>query len=248
LTLRRLLLTSMLVSGFAFPAMAEDFTKEQIEAIIHDYILKNPQVLIDSVNNYERDNRSKEEEKAIKLIKENADWLYKNKIHQEAGNPKGKTTIVEFFDYNCGYCKQAVNDMLTLIDEDKDLRLIFVEIPILGDSSVEAAKWALAAGKQDQYLEYHIALMRHKGSINAAQLEDYAKKVGLDVERLKKDMKDPKIQQTLDENLGMARLFGVTGTPAFIVGGDVFIRGYVGVDGMRQAIKDTRVKAATKKD
>src|SRR5690348_2796357 len=106
LNLRRFLLTSMLVSSFSIPAMAEEFTADQINTMIHDYIMKNPQVLIDSVNSYQMDQKSKEEEKFGEALKKNEDWLYKNSNHFEAGNPKGSLTLVEFFDYNCGYCKQ----------------------------------------------------------------------------------------------------------------------------------------------
>lgn len=239
--LRRLLMTSMLATALAAPAMAADMSRADIENIIHDYIMKNPQVLIDSVNKMEMDKQAQTDVETKAKIKENYDWLYKNKDHAQAGNPKGDVTVIEFFDYNCGYCKQAVNDVMTLLEEDKNLRLVFIEIPILGDSSLEAAQWALAANKQDQYLPFHLALMRHKGPFSTSVFEDYAKKAGLDVEKLKKDKDSEAIVKILEENLNKSRDLGITGTPGFIIGDNV-IRGYVGIDGMRAAITDTRKK------
>lgn len=241
MNLRRFLMTSMLVTGFAFPVMAADLSKTEIEKIVHDYIMANPEVLIESVNAYQNNQQAKEDEKFKEVLKSDSDWLYKNKGHFEAGNPKGDVTVVEFFDYNCGYCKQAVNDVLTLIESDKNLRVVFIEIPILGESSREAALWALAAGKQGHYLEFHIALMRHKGPLSATALEDYAKKAGIDLDKLREDLNDPALAATLEDNLNMTRKFGITGTPAFIVGENI-IRGYISIDSMRGAIAEARGK------
>jgi protein-disulfide isomerase len=239
--MRRFLLTLVLLTGLAAPALAQDFTREQIDSFIKEYIEKNPQVIIDSVNNYGKSQQEEENKKAGEAIKQNLDWLLKNKNHAEAGNPKGDVTIVEFFDYNCGYCKQALSDLMALLEQDKNVRLVFVEIPILGESSMEAAKWAFAANKQKLYLEYHIALMRHRGSLDPAVLEDTAKKVGLNVEQLKRDKDDPSVAQAMDDNLKMASVIGISGTPGFVVG-DQLIRGYVGLDGIREAVAAARKK------
>lgn len=243
--MRRILLALMLTSAFTVPALtaapahAEEFTRAQIEAIIKDYIEKNPKVMIDSVEAFGKQQQKVQDQLGAEQITKNSDWLLKNKDHAEAGNPKGDVTVVEFFDYNCGYCKQALGDVLTLLDKDKKLRLVFVEIPILGDSSVEAAKYALAAKKQNLYLEYHIAMMRHKGPINADVMLDYAKQVGINTEKMKKDAQDPAIAATIEDNLRMARTLGITGTPAFVVGKEL-IRGYVGLEGMSEAVSDAR--------
>lgn len=239
--MRRFLLTLLLMAGFTAPALAESFSREQLDQIIHDYIMKNPQVIIDSVNEFGKSQQEADNKKSAGAVKENMDWLLKNKNHAEAGNPKGDITIVEFFDYNCGYCKQALSDLMDLIDHDKNLRLVFVEIPILGDSSFEAARWALAANKQKSYLPYHIMLMRHKGALDETILADYAKKAGLDVEKLKKDKADPALDAIMNENLKMAATLGISGTPAFVIG-DQLIRGYVGADGLKQAITSARKK------
>jgi len=132
---------------------------------------------------------------------------------------------------------------MTLIEEDKNVRLVFVEVPILGPSSQEIAEWALASLPQERYLPFHIALMRHRGPMTEEIILDYAKKAGLDVERLKKDQKDPKIAEALRENQDKTMSFGISGTPAFIIG-DQIIRGYVGIEGLREIVKQERAKKA----
>jgi len=249
--MRRLFLALSLFMALALPvlvtpATAAELTRAQVEEIVHDYIMKNPKVVIESVNEFGKTQQQAEDQKATDKVTQNLDWLTKNKNHAETGNPKGDVTIVEFFDYNCGYCKQALPDLMTLLDEDKNIRVVFVEIPILGDSSFEAGRWALASLKQKLYLEFHIALMRHKGAFDEAILSDYAKKVGLDVAKLKKDKADPELNKIMDENIKMANVLSITGTPAFVVG-TTLIRGYVGLDGLRQAVADAREAAKKKK-
>ncbi len=247
--MRRLLLALSFIAAFTVPAMAADaLTKADVEQIVHDYIAAHPQELVDSVQKLGQQKQAQDEAAAVVTINKNREWLEHNKNHAEAGNPKGDVTIVEFFDYNCGYCKQALGDLMTLLDKDKGLRLVFVEIPILGDSSILAAQWALAAKEQNgDYLAYHVGLMKNHGPINDDVLKSNAKAAGLDVARLEKDRMDPKINDIITENLNMARALGIQGTPAFVVG-DELIRGYVGYDGMAQAIADARkAKADAKK-
>jgi protein-disulfide isomerase len=241
--MRRLLLalTLLICFGLSIPAFAENFTKEQIEKIVQDYIMKNPKVLIDSVNAYGQAQQQEDEAQSNDQVLKNKDWLLKNKNHAEAGNPKGDVTIVEFFDYNCGYCKKAFSDIVTLLKEDKNIRLVFADIPILGSSSLEVAHWSLASSKQGKYFEFHSALMNHHGAFDETTLSDYAKKAGLDVEKLKKDKAAPDIQAIVQDNIKMSGVMGISGTPAFVVG-DQVIRGYVGLDGLRQAVQEARKK------
>lgn len=238
--MRRLLLSIALLSAFVAPsARAEEFTRAQIEDIVREFIQKNPQVMIDSVEAYGRDMQAREQAKANEAVAENMDWLTKNKSHAEAGNKKGDVTIVEFFDYNCGYCKQAVKDVMALLDDDKKLRLVFIEIPILGPASMTAAKWALASKNQKSYLEYHLQLMQHKGPLDETTLASYAEKLKLDVDKLRKDANSSEIDAIIQENLDMSQKLGISGTPAFIVGQNV-IRGYVNKDALAEAVKAAR--------
>ena len=242
MTMRRIFLALAFVLAFLPQAHAEDFTRAQIEQIIREYIANNPKEMIESVERYGKQQQQVEDEAASKLVRENMDWLVKNPKHAEAGNPKGDVTIVEFFDYNCGYCKAALPDLMTLLDADKNLRLVFVEIPILGDASTVAAKWALAARDQEKYLPFHISLMKHKGPMDEATYVDYATRAGLDVKKLKEAKDSNDVVLTIDDNLRMARTLSIQGTPAFIVG-DQLIRGYVGIDALREAVQKARDKA-----
>ncbi len=234
-----------LMIGAAAPALAQDakaaapLDKAAIETIIHDYIMANPKVLMESVQRYGESQQENADKMASEEIVKNADWLFKNKEHAEAGNPKADVTIVEFFDYNCGYCKQAVGDIMKVLDDDKNVRLVFVEIPILGPSSEAAAKWALAAKRQNLYLEYHMALMNHRGPFTDDVFFDLAKKAGLDVEKLKKDGEDPAIKQIIGENLRMAATLGITGTPGFVVNNQL-VRGYIPAEEMKAEVAKAR--------
>lgn len=230
-----------LSAGTASAAETKPMDKAAIEAIIKDYIMNNPDVVIKSVEAYGKRSEEESNQRGLEAIKQNSDWLYKNPMHAEAGNPKGSVTIVEIFDYNCGYCKTALKDMMTLLEEDKDLRVIFIELPVLGPSSLEAAIWALAANKQKMYLPFHISLMRHKGPLNDEVILDYAKKSGLNIDKLKKDREDPKIKEILTENQDKAFQFGISGTPAFIIG-ETVIRGYPGSDALKNAVTEARSK------
>ncbi len=225
-------------SDTAFPAPVVE-NKEAIEQLIHDYIMDNPEVIIQAVEKYGEAQRAVEQERTQGAVKDNVSWLYQNKAHPEAGNKDGDITIVEFFDYNCGYCKRALSDIMTIMGEDSNIRVVFVELPILGPTSTDASKWALAAAKQDLYLEFHVALMEHRGRINDEQLAVLAEKVGLDVEKLKADKNSAEIAAQIDENIEMARTLGITGTPAFTIGEDL-ARGYVGLDALRAGIKSNR--------
>lgn len=245
-----------LMIGAAAPALAQDakaaapLDKAAIETIIHDYIMANPKVLMESVQQYGEQQQQNADKMATQEISKNADWLFNNPDHATAGNPKGDVTIVEFFDYSCGYCKQAVADVMKLLDEDKNVRLVFVEIPILGPGSEAAAKWALAAKRQNLYLEYHLALMNHRGPFTEEVFFDLAKKAGLDVEKLKKDGEDPEIKQTIGENLRMAASLGITGTPGFVVNNQL-VRGYIPVEEMKSEVAKARAELkekAEKKD
>jgi protein-disulfide isomerase len=253
--------TILVATTFATPAIAQDEVADvdpltipddyptiedelEMGEFIRGYLLANPEVIIEAVEAYSARKKAEEQKLASNAVKENADWLYEGD-HPQAGNADGDIAIVEFFDYNCGYCKRALSDVMTVMGEDDQVRVVFVELPILGEASTEASKWALAAHKQDLYLEYHVALMEHQGRLNDATMAKIAEKVGLDVEKLRQDKEDPSVMDQLNENINMARTLGITGTPAFTIGEDL-ARGYVGLDGLKAGIEQNRAKAADK--
>jgi len=212
---------------------------DEMGRFIRQYLMQNPEVIIEAVELYSQKEKAVQQEQASDSVRENSDWLYNNDQHPEAGKKDAGVAVVEFFDYNCGYCKRALSDVMTVLGEDNDLRVVFVELPILGDASTEAAKWAMAAKKQNLYLEYHVALMEHQGRLNDAQLANIAEKVGLDVAKLRQDKDSPEIAAYLNTNIDKARELGITGTPAFVIGEEL-ARGYVGLDALRMGIKQNR--------
>jgi len=224
-----------------------DFTPAQktaMENIIKDYIMSNPQVLMDSVNNYRSAEEKKQEEGAVKALEENRQILLKGNF-PEIGNKKGDITIVEFFDYNCGYCKQGYEAVQESLNNDKNIRFVFVEFPILSESSHLAAKYALAAQKQGKYFELHRELMLYKGPKSDESILQLAGKAGLDMDKLKKDVSDPSIEAEIKKNIDLAQKLQISGTPAFIIG-DQIIRGYVPYEGMKTMVADLRKNGKAK--
>jgi protein-disulfide isomerase len=238
--MKKLLLSTALISmAFAGGLKAQDLSRADVENIIKDYIQNNPEVILDSVEEYGRRQQEISQADRQKAVDEHIDWILNNDDLPVAGNPDGDITVVEFYDYNCGYCKKAMSDVTTLIEEDKGVKFVFVEMPILGRTSDMAARWALAAEKQDKFLQYHIGLMNHRGPLNEDALERIANNVGLDIAQMREDMAAPDVDRLISEKSAKASAMGITGTPAFIIDGKLY-GGYIGIDAMRRAVKEAR--------
>lgn len=220
------------VLGFSVASFGMD--RKEVETIVREAIMKDPKIVVDALEKYQADQYAAQQSKADEAALKSKDWLFENKAHPTAGKKDG-VMVAEFFDYNCGYCKHAYPDIVKIMDEE-NARVVLIDMPILGESSMEAAKWALAADKQGKYFEYHKALMEHKGPKDADVLQTLAERAGLNVEQLKKDKDDPAIEAQLKENISKAESIGLTGTPAFVTTKEV-IRGYVGYDGLAAVVK-----------
>jgi protein-disulfide isomerase len=239
--LSALSLAAIACIGFA-PAWAADapaLTKDQVEQIVHDYIVNNPKIIMDSVDSYMK---RAQETQGSEGIKKNQDALAKDTSSPEAGNPNGDVTVVEFFDYNCHFCKGAFPAVQSVLAKDKKVRVVFKELPILGPSSETAAKWALAAQKQKKYYEFHTAMMNNKEPIDDALLERVAKSVGMDVAKAKQDLTSPDVLAQLGKNRSLASELGISGTPAFIIG-DQISRGAIPEETMEENIAQVRAGA-----
>jgi protein-disulfide isomerase len=155
------------------------------------------------------------------------------------GNPDGKVTFVEFFDYNCGFCKRAMDDMFTLMKDDPKLKVVLKEFPVLGPGSVEAAQVAVALRMQDKagkkYLDFHQKLLGGRGEANKERALAVAKDVGADMDRLHKDMQSPEVKATLEENFKLAETLGLNGTPSYVIGDKVVV-GAVGLASLRKDV------------
>jgi protein-disulfide isomerase len=219
----------------AAPARAE-MTKDEVNKAIEEYILAHPQVIMKSVDDYQR---KAMQEKFSEAVEKNRDSLFADKFAPFIGNEKGDVTMIEFFDYNCGYCKKVFGSINNLAAEDKNLKIIFKELPILGPSSETASKWALAAHMQGKYFAFHQIMMAHKGPINDEVLEKAAKDAGLDMARVKSDIQSTDILVQIEKNRSLAGQMGISGTPAFIIGTEV-IPGAVDHDALKAKIEEVR--------
>ena len=153
-----------------------------------------------------------------KAISQNVDAIFRSPVSHVAGNPNGDVSVVEFFDYNCPYCRRALPDVLKLINQDGKVRLVLKELPILSDESVAAAKLALAANKQGKYFEMHQKLFSEPGRANKDKALRIAKELGLDIAQLQKDAENPDIKKALNENKELAVKLYLEGTPMFLIG------------------------------
>ena len=232
----------LLVTTSSISAEDAQFTDEQksaIEAIIKDYIMANPEIIPEAVELAEKVRQERMVTDAQKALEDNWDLIAKDPLSYVAGNPEGDVTIVEFFDYNCGWCKRATPVMMELLESDKNIRMVFKEFPIRGKESDETARAAVAAIKQGKYFELHQTAMNAEGEMTLERFLDLAEDVDLDMDQLKKDMEDPKVEEVLGTNYALAELLYIEGTPSFVVG-DTIVRGWPGKEGMEALIAQTR--------
>jgi protein-disulfide isomerase len=192
--------------------------RKAIEAIVKEYLLANPEVMIEVNNVLEAKMDKIQSERMAVALKDNAAELFRPQSSPIVGNNKGDVTMIEFFDYNCGYCKKAFSDVASVIDKDKQVKVIFKEFPILSKGSEEASRVALAARMQGKYWEFHRAMIENQGQANEAAALRVAEKLGLDMVRLKKDMASPEVKKEIDDTRKLATKMGIQGTPHFIVG------------------------------
>lgn len=195
----------------------DDTEKTAIQSIIKDYLLKNPEVIRDAIEELERRNAVAEKQRRQKLIAENKDLLHDPKSSFITGNPKGDVTVIEYFDYNCPYCRQSLIDVVKLIENDKNVRVILKEYPILGEASKHASLVAIAARKQNKYMEIHTALLSAKGRLDNNSIMKIAEGIGLDMEKLKADMASDETKTILNKNIESGLKVGINGTPSFII-------------------------------
>lgn len=220
LTTSAALITSAYGFGFGSSNKGnESFSSSQqqeIQKIVHDYLVSNPEVLIEASQALQAKEMAKSKSQAMQGITANKSKLFSDSNSPTAGNPDGKVLLVEFFDYQCSHCKE-MQPVIDKVLSGKNVKIIYKEFPIFGDASNYAAQMALAANKQNKYLEFHNALMKHSGALNATKIQEIAKSVGLNVEQLKKDMTDPAVKQEISDTYDLAKALNLAGTPSFVL-------------------------------
>lgn len=213
--------------------------RQAIGEIVREYLLEHPELILEVIQLL----REREQVQAAQQQRQ-AIVRYRDQLHHDAntpvvGNQHGDVTIVEFFDYQCVFCKEMLSSLQSLLERDRGVRLVLKEYPVLGSASPLASKAALAAREQGLYWEFHRDLMAHRGRLNREVILRIAAQTGLDVARLKRDMEGQSVGSAIERNLQLGRHLKLTGTPSLIIGGQV-ISGAIGLDRLQQLIDSER--------
>jgi protein-disulfide isomerase len=222
---------------------ADALTKYDVENIVKETIKNNPEIITDSLKKAQEKQRADQEKKAKEALKSKSKELTSSKNSPVVGNPKGDVTVVEFFDYHCGYCKKMLPVISELIKSDKKVRVVFKEFPILSPDSELAAKAALAVYrvKPDKYFDFHTELMTETSQYSEESLLKAAEKVGVNPDKVKKEMNADWVNEELKKDRELADALAIRGTPAFIVG-DTLLPGASSLEDLKKLIAEQRKK------
>jgi len=244
-------LFALALCGAPMSASAQSFNDTQrgdIEKIVREYLIAHPEVLEEAMNELSKRQAAADAEKHQASIVKNSDAIFNSPRGVTIGNKDGDVTFVEFFDYNCGYCKRAMADMLDLMKNDHKLKVVLKEFPVLSEGSVDAAKVAVAVRMQDptgqKYLDFHQKLLGGRGPADKARAMAAAKEAGLDTARIEKDLSSPEVKATIEENFKLAEEMGLNGTPSYVIGKQIVV-GAVGLEGLKEKIGIARCGKAT---
>jgi protein-disulfide isomerase len=239
-------LLALALGAMPVAASAQSFSDTQrgdIETIVRNYLIAHPEVLEEAMAELNKRQAAADAEKHEASVAANAETIFNSPRGVVLGNKDGDVTFVEFFDYNCGYCKRAMADMLDLLKNDPKLKVVLKEFPILSEGSVEAAQVAVAVRMQDpsgkKYLDFHQKLLGGRGQADKAHALAAAKDAGLDIARIEKDMASPEVRATITENMKLAETMGMNGTPSYVIGKQIVV-GAVGLDGLKEKIAQAR--------
>jgi len=237
---------SLIDEKFGAKSPVDATQREAIEAIVREYLMKNPEVIRDAMEALEQKRLAEETARQTKAIADNRDKLLHSPFQVVLGNPAGDVTLVEFFDYNCGYCRRAHADMTRLISEDDKLRVVLKEFPVLGPASLEAAQVAVAVSivAPEKYGEFHDRMLSDRAQASGERAIAIAEEIGIDGARLREATKSDTVGKTIEEVYAMANALGLTGTPSYVVGDEVVV-GAVGYDQLKSRIDAVRACGST---
>lgn len=238
----RLLALLCLFAAVPQTAPAQGFSPPQQDAIreiVRSYLLANPDIIVEALNILEERQKAEAAASQAAALTQRMAELRDDPRSPSYGPADADVTVVEFFDYRCGYCKQVAGPLAELARNDRRLRIVYKELPILAPDSVVAARAALAAHLQGAYRPFHAALMARRGAYDDAAIAAVAGELGLDVARLRADMKRPEIADQIERNHALARDLGIRGTPAFVIGTDI-VPGAIDLDTMRSLVAKAR--------
>jgi protein-disulfide isomerase len=236
--MRHLLLTAA-IALMPLTASAQEMTEDQIKQLALEAILENPQIIMEAVALLEAQRVEAEAVANAEVLRDQREFLLNDPNAPTMGSADASAVIVEFFDYNCPYCKRAANDVKALLAADPDVRVVYREWPILGEASVLASRAALAARAQGKYEEMHWALMEMRGRAEEASILAAARNIGLDIAQLEIDMQSDAVNAHIDASRALAQSLGFTGTPAFVIG-DALVPGAIPLDQLQSLVADAR--------
>lgn len=237
-----LLMGAAFISASAMPAYAfDDSQKAEIQAIIKEYLLENPEIMIEVQQALEDKHQASVSEQQAELLATSSDRIFNNAADPVFGNPNGDVTLVEFFDYNCGFCRRGLADMKYILDNDPQVKFVLKEFPIFGPNSVQVHKVTIAFHNlnPEKYEDYHTDMMNQQGQIDQALALQLAEKHGADMDALKAEMEAPAVSQLIADNDALARDLGITGTPNYIIGEEMIV-GALGKDVLMEKIANMR--------
>ncbi len=244
--LKRMFVALMLLLSTGVCAYAQsdvsDAQRKSFEAIIKSYILANPEVVEEALQELDRRKQTAQKSAQDATLMSEKEALFNASHSAVVGNAKGKLTLVEFFDYNCGYCKKAALDVDQLIKKDPELRVVLKDFPVLGPDSVEAHEVALAVKNQlsgNQYWAFHMKAMALKGTVGKTRMLEVAKDSGVDMVKLTNDLQSKEQRALLSQNIALGDKLGLTGTPSYVIDKEVLF-GAVGLDTLSETIKNVR--------
>ena len=238
------LIGAALIGGVSQSQAIDASDKEAIESVVRDYLRAHPEVIEEALNELRRRQEEQRLTELRKIIRAHKDSLRNDPESIVAGNPEGDVTVVEFFDYNCGYCKRSHPIVRKMLKDDTNIRLVYKEFPILGPVSLTASRAAIASRAQGKYLIFHNALMELRSSLTEPRLMQLAAEVGLDIEQLKTDMQSPEVDAIIRSNHQLAQSLQINGTPTFIIG-DNLAPGFIELGQFQALVDEARTGCMT---
>lgn len=231
--------TALALCLAATPLSAEDMSRDQMQELVLETIRENPEIVMEALQTLQEREEAAKADQAQAVLSANRAALEQDPNAPVLGNPDGDVTVVEFFDYNCGYCRRVFDDVHALIESDPNVRVVMREWPILGEESVYAARASLASRAQGKYVEFHNALMENEGRANEASIMRIADELGMDAEQLKRDMDAPEVAAHIQTSMQLTRALNLNGTPAFVFG-EQLVPGAIDLEQMQELVAQAR--------
>ncbi|MGY9011032.1 MAG: DsbA family protein [Rhodobacterales bacterium] len=235
----KLLLASTALFLLPLSSFADSLSEDRVKELVLEAIRDNPGIVLEAIQMIEKREKTAKAFEVKQVLTSNRDALERDPNAPVFGNPEGDVTVVEFFDYNCPYCRRVKPHMEALLDADKNVRVVYREWPILGEGSVFAARAALASREQGKYDEFHWAMMELKGRVEESNVMQAAEKLGIDTAQLRRDMESPKINEHIETSMRLARSLGFNGTPSFVIG-EALAPGLIEADQMIEMVNQAR--------